>query len=84
LENTKWSLTNWDIVCQPKKEGGLGLRFAILCGQALATKLYWRWCSNQSKLWACILSYKYYPCVDLPDISRIPLEGRGSMVWNTL
>ena len=84
LQNTKWSLINWDTVCRPKKEGGLGLRSAILCGQALAAKLYWRWCSNQSQLWAHILSYKYYPGVDPPDISRLPLEGRGSMVWNTL
>jgi hypothetical protein len=33
-------------VCQSKEDGGLGLMWADLNGQALVVKLYWCWCSQ--------------------------------------
>ena len=44
LSSTKWSLIKWEIVCSPKRFGGLGLRQSFLSGTALVAKLYWRWC----------------------------------------
>ena len=41
LSSTKWSLVKWEVVCSPKKFGGLGLRQSLLTGTALAAKLYW-------------------------------------------
>ena len=72
------------MVCRPQKEGGLGLRSAILNGRVLAAKLYWRWCTNQHQLWARILTHKYFPNIDVVEVHRFPLERRGSMIWNTL
>ena len=46
LRSTKWSFLSWATVCRPKNEGGLALRLALLNSQALAAKLYWRWCSG--------------------------------------
>ena len=40
LRSTKLSLLSWATVCRPKKEGGLGLRLALLNSQALVAKLY--------------------------------------------
>ena len=84
LDSTKWSLLSWATVCRPKKEGGLGLRSALLNSQALAAKLYWRWCSGQHQLWARIITHKYFYGADPCSISALPLQGCGSMVWHTL
>lgn len=60
LSSTKWSLIKWETVCSPKRFGGLGLRQSLLSGIALAAKLYWRWCVEQDRVWARILSHKYF------------------------
>lgn len=44
LLSSKWSLVSWDTVCSLRQFGGLGLRQSSLTGEALAAKLYWRWC----------------------------------------
>ena len=59
LSSTKWSLIKWETVCSPKRLGGLGLRQSLLSSTALAAKLYWRWCVEQDRVWARILSHKY-------------------------
>ncbi|KAL4202821.1 hypothetical protein AMTRI_Chr02g265480 [Amborella trichopoda] len=41
-ENMKFHLLNWDRVCSPKKEGGLGIRKITLVNQALLYKWWWR------------------------------------------
>ena len=55
-----------------------------LNSQALAAKLYWRWCSRQHKLWAQIITHKYFYGTDPCYISALPLQVCGSMVWHTL
>ena len=52
--------------------------------KALAAKLYWRWCKNQDQDWAKILAHKYFPGVELQDIPRLELDGKGSFIWDTL
>ena len=52
--------------------------------KALAKKLYWRWCKNQHRDWAKILAHKYFPGVELQDIPRLELDGKGSFIWDTL
>ncbi|XP_057831111.2 uncharacterized protein LOC131041899 [Cryptomeria japonica] len=84
LSTAKWSLVKWDTMCRPKNEGGLGLCSAILNGQALAAKLYCHWCTSKNQLWVRILTHKYLPNVNVFDVSCFPVEGRGSMICNTL
>ena len=52
--------------------------------KALAEKLYWRWYKNQDRDWAKILAHKYFPGVELQDIPRLELDGKGSFIWDTL
>ena len=68
----------------PKFVGGLGLKCMALGVKALATKLYWRWCKNQDQDWAKILAHKYFPGVELQDIPRLELDGKGSFIWDAL
>ncbi|XP_059066340.1 uncharacterized protein LOC131061549 [Cryptomeria japonica] len=84
LSSTKWSLIKWETVCSPKRFGGLGLRQSLLSGIALAAKLYWRWCVEQDRVWARILSHKYFFGIPQRDIPRYSLAGKGSTIWNTL
>ncbi|XP_057856267.1 uncharacterized protein LOC131065696 [Cryptomeria japonica] len=84
LLSLKWSLVKWESVCRPKHAGGLGLRSMALAITALAAKLYWRWCNNQDQDWAKILTHKYLPGADCLDVSRHPLQGKGSCIWDTL
>ena len=76
LETSKWSLVRWEVVCSLKHYGGIGLRQLALTGEALAAKLYWRWCNEQDKSWAMVLSQKYLLGISHLDISRYPLGGR--------
>ena len=46
--------------------------------KALAAKLYWTWCKNQDQDWPKILA------VELQDIPRLELDGKGSFIWDTL
>ncbi|XP_059064039.1 uncharacterized protein LOC131856346 [Cryptomeria japonica] len=49
-----------------------------LTGVALAAKLYWRWCKEQDKSWAKILSQKYFQGIPQLEMPRYPLLGKGS------
>ena len=60
------------------------MRQSVLTGEALVAKLYWRWCIEQDKVWAMVLSQKYLPGIPHLDISRYPLGGKGSVIWDTL
>lgn len=46
LETSKWSLVRWEVVCSLKHYEGISLRWSALISEALAVKLYWRWCNE--------------------------------------
>ena len=84
LSSTKWSLIKWEVVCSPTQFGGIGLWQSVLTGTTLAAKLYWRWCVEQDRVWARILTQKYFPRIPQKDIPRCNVAGKGSVIWNTL
>lgn len=84
LDSKKWSLVRWETICRPIHQGGLVLCQAGLTGQALVAKLYWRWCVFQDQSWAKILKAKYLRGAMARDIPHYPLEGKESMIWDTL
>lgn len=55
----KIHLVNWDIVCNNKKVGGLGLRKAKAQNLALMPKMGWKILSNEECLWAKVVKGKY-------------------------
>ncbi|CAN1808083.1 Putative ribonuclease H protein At1g65750 [Linum perenne] len=50
---------NWDTVCKPKDQGGLGLRSARDLNKAFLMKLAWSLISRPNELWAKVLISKY-------------------------
>lgn len=49
--NPRKSKISWEIVCTPKKEGGLGLRPLKEANMVSCLKLVWRLTSQRSSLW---------------------------------
>lgn len=50
--NVKKAKISWDVVCLPKREGGLGFRPLKAMNKVLILKLLWRLLSSQPSLWA--------------------------------
>lgn len=55
----KVHLVSWEMLCKPKKEGGLGLGRAEGMNMALLAKLGWRMLTQTGALWARRLGEKY-------------------------
>lgn len=50
---------SWDTICQPKRDGGLGLKPMRNVNQVLLAKLGWHCLNNLGKLWSRVLTCKY-------------------------
>jgi hypothetical protein len=59
--NKKWALVNWDKLCMPKRQGGLGLRDSGKLNQVMGAKIWWRWLKTPTMSWAQIWTQKYAP-----------------------
>lgn len=53
-DKNKWALVNWDTVCTPKLNGGLGLRDPETNNDIMGTKIWWRWIKHEQEPWAKI------------------------------
>jgi len=49
--NSKRAKVNWEAICKPKREGGLGLRSLKEANDVSCLKLIWRWVSRGDSLW---------------------------------
>jgi hypothetical protein len=54
----KYRLTKWDIICQPKDQGGLGVLNIEVQNKCLLSKLLFK-LVNKEGLWQQILRKKY-------------------------
>nr|KYP54966.1 hypothetical protein KK1_001167 [Cajanus cajan] len=52
-------LATWDVITQPRKFGGLGVRVAFLQNTTLLGKLIWEYYNNEGKLWVQLVKAKY-------------------------
>jgi hypothetical protein len=50
---------NWNRVCTPIAQGGLGVRDLIFFSKAMLGKWLWRFGVEDSKFWRCVLAAKY-------------------------
>ncbi|XP_072067045.1 uncharacterized protein [Arachis hypogaea] len=50
---------NWETLCRPKLQGGLGFRKITIMNEAFLMKLFWRIITQPDALWAQVLKIKY-------------------------
>lgn len=55
----KVHLANWNMVCRPKKLGGLGIRKCVDNNKAISAKLGWKLMTERNPLWIKTLKAKY-------------------------
>ncbi|XP_061351083.1 uncharacterized protein LOC133296147 [Gastrolobium bilobum] len=79
LNQRKTHLVNWTKVCQPKKDGGLGLRDQVKINKAFSMKLGFGLISKVEDLWVKVLKAKYK--VNDAMIPNIPVSKNASNAW---
>ena len=77
----KLHLINWNEVCKPRREGGLGLKKFKLMNQAMLAKQFWGIAYNPQSLLARTLKGKYYPRGSIHDCSPKP---HNSWIWRNI
>jgi hypothetical protein len=58
-DGAKFHLVDWDTVCSPISEGGLGIRKVRKFNQALLGKWLWRYAHEEGAWWRSVLEAKY-------------------------
>ncbi|CAL1403368.1 unnamed protein product [Linum trigynum] len=58
-QGRKVHLIDWETICRPKEEGGLGLRDSTRTNEAYMLKIAWRMLTKPNDLWARVLRGKY-------------------------
>ena len=61
-DDIKGPLVNWNKVCTPISQGGLGVRDLVSFNKAMLGKWLWRFGVEDSKFWRCVLAAKYFFC----------------------
>ena len=78
----KLSLVNWNNICRPKSNGGLGFKDMEIMNKALLMKVAWDVFINPSKLCSQVLISKYVVPSDMP-ITNVPTKN-GSYLWRSI
>ncbi|CAL1356334.1 unnamed protein product [Linum trigynum] len=75
-------LINWETICLPKDQGGLGLRSARELNAAYHMKLAWTMLTNPDELWVQVLKEKYLKTG--PSGVQVRRQSGGSSLWRGL
>uniref|UniRef100_A0A7C9AA13 Reverse transcriptase domain-containing protein n=1 Tax=Opuntia streptacantha TaxID=393608 RepID=A0A7C9AA13_OPUST len=74
---------NWDEVCRPKQEGGLGIRPLRVMNEALKTKWLWRFAKEDNAMWKNVIKAKY-GTDDLGWWSKMSSFSHGVGFWKSI
>nr|KYP70239.1 Putative ribonuclease H protein At1g65750 family [Cajanus cajan] len=77
--NKKVHTVSWSVICQPKNQGGLGIRNMRDMNMAFMMKNCWSMITEKDKLWVQVLSSKY-GCLD-GILPRIEKKQKISNLW---
>lgn len=77
----KWALVNWDTVCKPKKDGGLGLRDPEVANKIMSAKIWWRWVNHREEPWAKVWHHKYAQGIPKRKLIRYEGQCARSPIW---
>eukprot|EP00253_Pinus_taeda_P023386 PITA_23386 len=80
--NRKWALVKWTEVCQPKSNGGLGLRDPLQSNCTMGARIWWNWLVKPHIPWAKLWQAKYAPGSHWDELIKISPSISGSMIWN--
>ena len=74
---------NWDEVCRPKQEGGLGIRPLRVMNEVLKTKWLWRFAKEDNAMWKNVIKAKY-GIDDLGWWSKMSSFSHGVGFWKSI
>ena len=77
----KWVLVDWEIVCRPKRAGGLGLRDLEIANKVLRAKIWWRWVTHKGEPWAKFWHHKYVRGWSSRNLIRYNQDTTRSPIW---
>lgn len=78
----KFHSIGWDRICQPKQDGGLGLRTMRDLNTTSMMKATWKFCCPTPALWKSVIQGKYNTVRDnFPHLDR---KKDGSKFWQGL
>jgi hypothetical protein len=84
-KHSKTCWVKWDVICKPKKEGGLGVRNLRLVNVSLLAKWKWKLLSRDDELWKDVVVARYgrdvmgKKCLGENDITS-----KGSLWWKDI
>jgi hypothetical protein len=62
--------------------GGLGLRDPCILNDVMGAKIWWRWLTHPSDLWARLWRKKYTLGIKKKRLIRFNDHHNGSLIWN--
>lgn len=72
-------LLNWNTLCKPKAQGGVGLKRAELMNKAMLVKLGWKLVTQDEDVWYKVIRKKYgLSCEGVMDFKP---KNRASPIW---
>jgi hypothetical protein len=82
---TKTCWVRWEVICRPKKEGGLGVRDLRLVNISLLAKWKWKLLSHDIELWKDVVVARYGSDVmGKRSLGEIDITRMGSPWWRDL
>ncbi|WJX31200.1 hypothetical protein P8452_19654 [Trifolium repens] len=75
------SWIKWDVVCLPKKKGGLGVRDVRVVNISLLAKWRWRLLSDDNTIWKEVIKAKYGEGVIGKTLLEDEFRPRNSSLW---
>ncbi|GAU38148.1 hypothetical protein TSUD_395930 [Trifolium subterraneum] len=84
-KQTKTCWVKWDVICKPKKEGGLGVRDLRLVNISLLAKWRWKLLTTECEVWKEVVGARYgRDVIGKVNLGDIDVTRTGSCWWRDL